>query len=187
LLLVTTLLTYSFFLASSKEKIVEAIESPDATEFTKDAIYVWVFEGKKFWSYFWSFAIPAVVILCCLMPLWPDFMKNGLWYVSVTLLLATLGLTVVRFLIFLTLWLFGLEFWIFPNLFDESLSVVGKNYSLTHSLTHSYFLLTHTHLLTYRLVQAILFIQIHRQAAGLDARTDASGVSIVSILGDDAP
>ena len=112
-------------------------------------------------------------------------MKNGLWFVSVTLLLATLGLTVVRFLIFLTLWLFGLEFWIFPNLFDESLTVVGKNYSLTHSLTHS--LVFRTHLLTYRLVQAILFIQIHRQAAGLDARTDASGVSIVSILGDDAP
>lgn len=64
----------------------------------------------------------AVVIGFTLLPIWPDAAKKILWYISVTVLIAMLALCLVRFLLFLFLWILGYEFWIFPRLFDETLS-----------------------------------------------------------------
>ena len=57
-----------------------------------------------------------------LLPIWPDAAKKVLWYISVTVLIAMLALCLIRFLLFLVLWISGYEFWIFPRLFDETLS-----------------------------------------------------------------
>jgi len=57
-----------------------------------------------------------------LLPIWPDAAKKVLWYISVTVLIAMLALCLIRFLLFLILWILGYECWIFPRLFDETLS-----------------------------------------------------------------
>jgi translocation protein SEC62 len=64
----------------------------------------------------------AVVIGFTLLPIWPDAAKKVLWYISVTVLIAMLALCLIRFVLFLLLWILGYEFWIFPRLFDETLS-----------------------------------------------------------------
>ena len=64
----------------------------------------------------------CAVIGFTLLPIWPDAAKRILWWFSVTFLIATLSFCLIRFVLFLVLWILGYEFWIFPNLFDESLS-----------------------------------------------------------------
>ena len=45
-----------------------------------------------------------------------------LWYLSVTLLAFMTVFLLIRFVLFLVLWVCGYEFWILPNLFDDTLS-----------------------------------------------------------------
>ena len=61
---------------------------------------------------------------CVCFPIWPLFLRNFVWYMSVTFLLVTLGLMLVRWVVFLFVWVLGYEFWILPNLFDEALGFV---------------------------------------------------------------
>lgn len=68
----------------------------------------------------------VVIIAFTLLPLWPMVARKALWYLSVTFLLGFTGFCTIRLILFLILWMFGVEFWIFPNMFDESLSVVDS-------------------------------------------------------------
>lgn len=74
------------------------------------------------WSHLGTGAVIALVIGFTLLPIWPDVAKRVLWYCSVTFLIATLSFCLIRLFLFLFTWIFGYEFWIFPRLFDESLS-----------------------------------------------------------------
>ena len=74
------------------------------------------------WSHFATGGVIALVIGFTLLPIWPDAAKKVLWYLSVTFLIATTAFCLIRWLLFLVSWLFGYDFWIFPRLFDESLS-----------------------------------------------------------------
>ena len=74
------------------------------------------------WANVATGAVIAVVIGFTLLPIWPEFAKKILWYCSVTFLIATLVFCLVRVVLFLIMWLVGYEFWVFPRLFDESLS-----------------------------------------------------------------
>ena len=42
----------------------------------------------------------ASVIALCLYAQWPMFLRVGVWYVAVTILLALIGVTVLQFLVF---------------------------------------------------------------------------------------
>lgn len=90
--------------------------------FEDSGYYTWIYAGNMVWSNIATGAVIAVVIGFTLLPIWPEFAKKILWYCSVTFLIATLAFCLVRFLLFVILWLLGYEFWIFPRLFDESLS-----------------------------------------------------------------
>merc|ERR1719502_1910942 len=74
------------------------------------------------WSNLATGAVILIVIGFSLLPLWPDIMKKILWCISVTFLLFPFVFVSIRFIIFLISWVVGQEFWIFPRLFDESLS-----------------------------------------------------------------
>lgn len=81
-----------------------------------------MYAGNMVWSNIATGAVIAVVIGFTLLPIWPDAAKRILWYCSVTFLLGTLAFCLIRFVAFLVMWIVGYEFWIFPRLFDESLS-----------------------------------------------------------------
>eukprot|EP00939_MAST-03C_sp_MAST-3C-sp1_P001084 g1084.t1 len=105
---------------SSKNKIIPV---KGARDFKVKARYCWLYEGNKTWNNAFSAAIIAGFFLCCLFPIWPRFVKVGVWYCCVTFLLATLGFIVVRGAIFGLCWLAGYDVWVLPNVFDEELSV----------------------------------------------------------------
>ena len=90
--------------------------------FEESGYYTWMYEGSKTWAYVGTIALVAVVIGFTLLPVWPIIAKKILWYISVTFLICTLSFCFVRFLLFMLVWIFGYEFWIFPNLFDETMA-----------------------------------------------------------------
>lgn len=64
----------------------------------------------------WRLAIlVAFVLALCMFPLWPTMVRIWIWYAAVTLLLALLGVSIVRYLAFSLAWIAGYEFWLFPN------------------------------------------------------------------------
>ena len=90
--------------------------------FEENGIYTWIYTGSMLWSNLATGAVIFIVIGFTLLPIWPEFMKKVLWYISVTFLLFTFTFVSIRFVVFLISWVLGQEFWIFPRLFDESLS-----------------------------------------------------------------
>jgi translocation protein SEC62 len=82
-----------------------------------------MYAGNMMWSNIATGAVIAVVIGFTLLPIWPDAAKKVLWYLSVTFLLCTFAFCTIRLVAFLIMWLLGYDFWIFPRLFDESLSI----------------------------------------------------------------
>jgi translocation protein SEC62 len=91
-------------------------------EFDEKGYFTWMYAGNMMWSNIATGLVIAVVIGFTLLPVWPDVAKKVLWYLSVTFLIATFSFCIIRLLAFVILWIFGYEFWIFPRLFDESLS-----------------------------------------------------------------
>jgi translocation protein SEC62 len=65
--------------------------------------------------------------LCCVcFPIWPQFLRVFVWYLSVSFLLFIFLLITLRSCVFLFIWMIGYEFWFLPNLFDETLNFVDS-------------------------------------------------------------
>eukprot|EP00519_Triparma_laevis_P009031 CAMPEP_0182506078 /NCGR_PEP_ID=MMETSP1321-20130603/20536_1 /TAXON_ID=91990 /ORGANISM="Bolidomonas sp., Strain RCC1657" /LENGTH=281 /DNA_ID=CAMNT_0024711747 /DNA_START=22 /DNA_END=864 /DNA_ORIENTATION=- len=107
--------------ASKKEKgILQPVQSKD---FEEDGLYVWVYEGDQTMSNVLTAVLILGFLACVCFPIWPAVLKVWVWYLSVTLLLGIIGICLVRGLVFVVFWILGRDFWILPNLFDESLGV----------------------------------------------------------------
>jgi translocation protein SEC62 len=81
--------------------------------------YVVYVERDEKKTYFWLIVAVVVVLGFCLFPVWPIELKIGIWWVSYILLLIMIGLIIVRLLIYTLFYIFGIDVWLFPNLFDE--------------------------------------------------------------------
>lgn len=82
-----------------------------------------MYAGNMLWSNIASGGVVLAILGFTLLPLWPDILKQVAWYIAVTILILMLGFCILRMTIFLSFWLLGYDFWIFPRLFDESLSI----------------------------------------------------------------
>lgn len=60
------------------------------------------------------------VIIIILFPMWPHIIKLGIFYILFYFLVGMVILIIVRYIVYIIVWLAGAEFWIFPNLFDDS-------------------------------------------------------------------
>jgi len=65
-------------------------------------------------------------LFCTCFPIWPNFLKVFVWYLSVTSLIFLFLLITIRGLLFLLIWVLGYNFWFLPNLFDEKLGFVDS-------------------------------------------------------------
>jgi translocation protein SEC62 len=88
--------------------------------------YVWLWEGDQTMSNFMTGGIVTAFLLITCFPIWPQIMKVILWYISCTILVFIFSLILIRWFLFLFVWIFGFEFWILPNLFDEERSVMDS-------------------------------------------------------------
>jgi len=95
-------------------------------DFDELGYYTWIFEGNKRFKNFMTTALIIGFLACTCFPIWPNFLKTFVWYLSVTMTLFLFFLITCRGFLFLMIWLCGYEFWMFPNLFDESLNFLDS-------------------------------------------------------------
>jgi hypothetical protein len=61
-----------------------------------------------------------IAIAFMLFNLWPMWLKIGIWYASFYLLIFLMGFILLRLVVWLFLFHFGVDFWILPNFFIDS-------------------------------------------------------------------
>lgn len=88
-----------------------------------NAYFVWTYTKPNPFILLYSFLLIAGIFAVILFPLWPNFMKIGVWYMSMGLL-GLLGLffliAIIRLIIYLvTLLVLPKAFWLYPNLFED--------------------------------------------------------------------
>ena len=64
------------------------------------------------------------VLLIMLFPIWPISIKLIIWYISFYLLIFLVSLIIVRAIVWTFFFILGLDFWIFPNLLEDTYYVL---------------------------------------------------------------
>lgn len=106
-----------------KKRMLRACNAQDV-HFDEKYFYVWNFEGSTGMRNLLLVVIVLAFFGLVLFPVWPQQAKVGVWYVSMTLLLALFGFICVRFVLFLFLYALGMDFWVLPNFFADDLGIV---------------------------------------------------------------
>lgn len=125
------LLPFAFFLR------VERGEKPEGKEqgerrplqvnqmqtFEKDMYYAWFYEGSQLMMKLAGLGMVIVMLAAVMFPLWPSFLRLGVWYLSMGVL-GLFGLLMVIAVIRLVLWVTSIVVappgvWLFPNLFAD--------------------------------------------------------------------
>lgn len=88
-----------------------------------DSYFVWNYDKPNPFIVLYGLLVIAGVFAVILFPLWPNFMRVGVWYLSMGLL-GLLGLffliAIVRLIIYVvTLVALPRAFWLYPNLFED--------------------------------------------------------------------
>jgi translocation protein SEC62 len=95
-------------------------------EFVFNGYYTWMYEGPKtLRNLLTALLIFGFLVITC-FPIWPQWAKVALWYLSVTFLIFIAVFVVVRLFLFFMLWMVGFEYWLLPNIFDDDLGVVDS-------------------------------------------------------------
>ncbi|KAL7491552.1 hypothetical protein ACHAWT_002444 [Skeletonema menzelii] len=104
------------------EKVAKGeLEVARVRDFDESAYFTWIYEGDMTNKNLMTTALIIGFLCCTCFPIWPNFLKVFVWYMSVSLLIFIFFLVTLRALVFLFVWIIGYELWLLPNLFDESL------------------------------------------------------------------
>lgn len=64
-------------------------------------------------------ALVVMILAICLFPIWPYYAKLIIFYLSFYLLIFIICFSIVRFAIYYIVRLFGYEFWVLPDIFEN--------------------------------------------------------------------
>eukprot|EP00568_Trieres_chinensis_P005405 CAMPEP_0183309124 /NCGR_PEP_ID=MMETSP0160_2-20130417/24016_1 /TAXON_ID=2839 ORGANISM="Odontella Sinensis, Strain Grunow 1884" /NCGR_SAMPLE_ID=MMETSP0160_2 /ASSEMBLY_ACC=CAM_ASM_000250 /LENGTH=328 /DNA_ID=CAMNT_0025473091 /DNA_START=200 /DNA_END=1186 /DNA_ORIENTATION=- len=95
-------------------------------DFDESGYFTWMYEGDKTFSHMMTTLLIGGFLFCTCFPIWPNFLKVFVWYMSVSLLIFIFFLITVRGIMFMFIWILGYDCWFLPNLFDETLSFVDS-------------------------------------------------------------
>lgn len=112
------------FHASERIKKGGFLTPKQSTQLVEDGFYTWIYQGNQTMSNLMTVALIVGFLTLTCFPIWPDFAKIWLWYLSVTFILIIFATVLVRWFFFLLLWLLGYEFWILPRMWDETLGII---------------------------------------------------------------
>lgn len=94
--------------------------------FVVDGYYTWMYDGPTTIRNMMTLALIAATIGMTLFPIWPDFAKMIIWYMSVTFLIFVFTFSLIRFIAFFVMWMIGYDFWFLPNVYDDNLGVADS-------------------------------------------------------------
>lgn len=95
------------------------LDENEMIKFDPSYYYIFTIERSKRTIYVYLALVIIAIFLYVLMPIWPYKMKVAVWWISYVLLLVSLGLLIVRLIIYLFFFIFGFDVWLFPDLNDE--------------------------------------------------------------------
>lgn len=95
-------------------------------DFVPEGYYTWMYEGSKTMRNIMTALLIIGFLTITCFPIWPQWAKVALWYLSVTFLIFIAVFVVMRLFIFFVLWMIGYEYWLLPNIFDDNLSVADS-------------------------------------------------------------
>lgn len=119
------LCNYEFIHRSEKKGKGELFVSR-LRNFDETGYFTWIYEGDKSFSHMMTAALIVGFLFCVCFPIWPNFLKVFVWYLSVSFLIFIFFLITFRGLLFLFIWIIGYDAWFLPNLFDETLNFVDS-------------------------------------------------------------
>jgi translocation protein SEC62 len=106
-------------ISTGNEKIPKFVV-PDKALFSDKGIYM-VMEKESSGTKNLYLILVAVAILAMMcFRLWPLWLKKGIWYLSFYLLVFLVVTAVLRLILWVLLYHFGMDFWLFPNYFCDS-------------------------------------------------------------------
>lgn len=71
-----------------------------------------------------AIVLAVSIIAIILFPLWPYTVKLGIFNILFYFSASMLAMIAVRLVLYIMLFPFGIDFWIFPNLFDDDASII---------------------------------------------------------------
>ncbi|PAV61622.1 hypothetical protein WR25_00651 isoform B [Diploscapter pachys] len=107
-----------------KKKIKLEVHNTQVFNDDKD-VYVWVFDPTPFWKKCVGLLILVGCIAGCLFPLWPIWLRQGVYYVSLAGIFAfclLIAVAIIRTIIFGAIWAATMgrhNLWILPNLTED--------------------------------------------------------------------
>jgi len=108
-----------------KKKRIKLDMHDDQTFIDGNDAYVWIYDPIRPTTFIFGLALVVGAIAVCLFPLWPEWMRIGAYYLSLTaagLLGVILALSVFRYILYAFLWLATLgkvSFFLLPNLTED--------------------------------------------------------------------
>jgi len=124
-----TIIPYTFFLLverggrSGGSKSPKFLQLNPVQKFNPDGYYAWFYEGSQWLTYVGGLVLVACMLGAVMFPLWPPFMRLGVWYLSMAVLaflVALFALAIVRLIVYvITVFSTPPGLWIFPQLFAD--------------------------------------------------------------------
>ncbi|KAK0526918.1 Translocation protein S62, partial [Tilletia horrida] len=124
------IIPFAFFLrvdrgpaAGSGKDAPKVVQINQMQMFKSDLHYVWLVQGSQLALRLGGLAMVAVMLAGVMFPLWPPFMRLGVWYLSIGVL-GIIGLffalAIFRLIFYvITIVVARPGIWIFPNLFED--------------------------------------------------------------------
>ncbi|TKR57415.1 hypothetical protein L596_030888 [Steinernema carpocapsae] len=108
-----------------KQKKVKLVEHTDQYFADSNDVYIWVFDPTPFYKKAIGLLIVIGTIVGCLFPLWPHWLRLGVYYLSIVGIGAfgvLIGVAVARTILFAVIWFVTLgkhKLWVLPNLTED--------------------------------------------------------------------
>ena len=111
--------------AAKKPKTVEILPL-EHMQVSPTGFYIFQVEVGKVKTQLWLVFCVALAFFFLLFRVWPDWLKQGVWYVSWYTLVFLIGMAIVRAVVWFAIFHIGIDFWIFPNYFIDSDNILDS-------------------------------------------------------------
>jgi hypothetical protein len=89
-------------------------------------MYMFINQDTSWRQYLTLFFVVGLAFFFLLFKVWPEWLRVGVYHVSWYLLVFLIGTAIVRAIVWFIVFHLGLDFWIFPNYFIDSVSNPNK-------------------------------------------------------------
>ena len=95
-----------------------------------NGFYIFTVQQSKVKTQLWLVALVGLAFFFLLFRVWPDWLKQGVWYLSWYTLVFLFVTAIIRAIVWFAIFHIGFDFWIFPNYFIDSDNILDSFWPL---------------------------------------------------------